>query len=417
MKNIQLFKYQEEGIELIVNKYKNVLLADHPGAGKTCQAIIAVDKFFEETGYNRALVICPASLKENWRREFIKWSSHEYTIGVLNSKYDFGGFEVAIMSYDLAASSYNHYTDHIDILIIDEAHYLKNLKSQRTKAVLNYFWNKAIKVIAITGTPLPNGRAIEAYPLFSKLDPKNFKDKYAFINNYCVKQVTPWGINFNTSKNLEKLGEIARNNFMIRRKREDTVGQLPPLVRQKIFLNISVGNGYENIFNPNNELTTEVKSKWRKLGIEKVPASIQYILNLLKEVKNCVVFAHHSDVIKALKKELDANNVSNCLLIGEMSTQERQKSIDDFQDKKCRVFLGSIHAANVGITLTASSDIVFVECDWVPANNEQAEGRCFRISQTNVTRSHYLIIPDSLDELIISAVLKKQKDILKVMSN
>lgn len=403
MKNIQLFKYQEEGIDLICNKYKDVLLADHPGAGKTCQAIIAAERL----GCKSVLVICPASLKENWKREFKKWSEKE--------------FDLTVMSYDKTIKGYPSKLNGkkevcYDLLILDEAHYLKNPISLRTKFCLRYFWEKAKKRICITGTPLPNGRAIEAWPLFSKLDPNTFKSKQLFIDTYCVKQVTPWGVNFNSSKNLVQLGNIARENFMIRRKREDTVGQLPPIIRQKIFLNTYVSSSQYQI-DPEKDLTKEIKSEWRKLGIQKVDSSLQYIIHLLNEVKNCVVFAHHTDVIEALKRGLDANNITNCLLIGSMNGEERQKSVDEFQAGNHQVFLGSIHAANVGITLTASSDIVFVECDWVPATNEQAEGRCFRISQTSITRSHYLIIPDSLDEVITSAVLKKQKDILKIMRN
>lgn len=403
MKNIQLFKYQEEGIDLICNKYKDVLLADHPGAGKTCQAIIAAERL----GCKSILVICPASLKENWKREFKKWSEKE--------------FDLTVMSYDKTIKGYPSKLNGkkevcYDLLILDEAHYLKNPISLRTKFCLRYFWDKAKKRICITGTPLPNGRAIEAYSLFNKLCPFIFKSKQSFIDNYCVKQVTPWGVNFNTSKNLETLGQIARDNFMIRRKREDTIGQLPPIIRQKIFLD-TTAHPYTDIFDPDKDLSKEIKSEWRKLGMEKIKASLDYILMLLREVENCVVFAHHTDVIEALKRGLDANNVTNCLLIGYMNGEERQKSVDEFQAGKHKVFLGSIHAANVGITLTASSDIVFVECDWVPATNEQAEGRCFRISQTSITRSHYLIIPNSLDEVITSAVLKKQKDILKIMRN
>ncbi len=408
LNNLKLFPYQIEGIKLIKER-KNVLLADHPGAGKTCQAILAA----ESLGAESVLVICPASLKENWKREFRKWSSKE--------------FSLIVMSYEAAGQLKTPAIGlecffEVDVLILDEAHYLKNPKSQRTFACLDFYWRNARHHIAITGTPLPNGRAIEAWPLFAKLDEKNFGDKRKFINTYCVRQQTPWGVNYNGSKNLEQLGRIAKESFMIRRKRSETIGQLPPLVRQTVPIEPQFHHGglsYDDVNKYNGcdteDLTPEIKSIWRRHALSKIFSSTEYIKNLLKEVECCVVFAHHMDVLSGLKEKLDANCVTNCMLRGDTDVSERQKIVDEFQDGKYKVFLASLHAASTGITLTKAQDVIFVECDFVPSINEQAEGRVFRITQKSVTRSHYLIIENSLDERITSAVLKKQQNINKVM--
>lgn len=397
----KLFLYQIEGIDLICNKYKDVLLADHPGAGKTCQAVIAA----QDIGAVDILVICPASLRENWKREFAKWSVKK--------------FNLSIISYDAAATRSLNAEKEIlepiyDLLILDECHYLKNPTSQRTKGCLGYYWNMAKKRICISGTPLPNGRAIEGWALFSKLAPELFKNKREFISNFCVKQKSRWGVNYDKSKNLELLGKLARSKFMIRRKRKETVGQLPPLIRQMAYLDGILALQLDYKIDEDN-ITPETISAWRKHGLSKVLSSVEYIKTLLKEVSQVVVFAHHKDVLSELKNRLEANTTSCCLFTGDTPTLERQQMVDDFQNGKYKVFLASLHAAGVGITLTKSSDVVFVECDWVPGVNEQAEGRCFRITQENVTRSHYLVIPDSLDERITSIVLRKQRDITQVM--
>ena len=395
----KLFHYQIEGINLIVNKYHHVLLADHPGAGKTCQAILSA-KFLKA---KNILVICPASLKENWRREFNLW--------FISS----GDEELTILSYEIASKMPEGIN--CDLLIIDECHYLKSPHSKRTNVILNQFWPRAKKVICISGTPLPNGRAIEGWSIFSKLCPEAFGDRQKYIDTYCIKTKTPWGINYDKSKNLKALGEICREKFMIRRERAETIGQLPDFIRFKVPLNEYYPETEYYELSDHLELSAEIRSEWRKHGLRKINASLEYLRNLLKEVNQCVVFAHHTDVLRELNQQLTEMHITNTLITGQTHVSLRQKYIDQFQAQDTRVFLASLHAASTGITLTAASDVVFVECDWVPSINEQAEGRCYRISQTQVTRFHYLVIPDSLDERITSAVLKKQKNILEVLKN
>ncbi len=404
----KLFDYQVKGIDLICNKYKDVLLADHPGAGKTCQVIIASDKL----SCKKIIVICPASLRENWKREFKKWSGLDRTCTICMKMEDLLKGDVLIMSYEFATK----YSDGVYscLLVLDEAHYLKTPDSARTKACLDGYWKKAKKRIAITGTPLPNGRAIEGFALFSKLSPIDFGKKREYLDRYCVRDATPWGVNYNKSKNLEVLGRICRDRFMIRRKRSETVGQLPELVRMKVPLDgFPAWDDIDIELDFSKELPEDVKSAWRAHGIAKIGAACAYIKTLLNEVKNCVVFAHHKDVITGLVKGL--SGVSCCVVNGETDIELRQECVDRFQKGDIQVFIASLHAASTGITLTAASNVVFVECDWVPSTNEQAEGRCYRISQTNVTRSHYLVIPDSLDDTITGAVMRKQRDITKVL--
>ncbi len=405
MTELTLFPYQTEGVELIVNKYNDVLLADHPGAGKSAQAIIAA----RVLKANRVLVICPASLCENWKREFKLWS--------------FTPEKLVILSYEMAVKKASSLIEQsFDLMICDEAHYLKSAKSKRSKVVLNQIWPSAKKHILITGTPLPNGRACEGHNIFSKLAPDEFGDWFKFLSTYCVRAITPWGVNFNKSKNLEVLGEICKRRFMIRRQRADTIGQLPPLVRTQIAVEADTSLDLGEAFDEDEALAAiesgnimPFASLRQKLGLQKVTSSVDYISTLLNEEKHVVVFAHHHSVIAQLQTAFMQSKISHVTFTGNSTAVEKQKAIDFFQAGKVQVFLGSLLAANVGITLTKSSNVVFVEFDWVPENNTQAEGRCYRIGQTAITRSHYLYIPDSIDDRILSAVLLKQKNIAKVM--
>lgn len=431
-KALKLKKYQEDGIDLIVNRYKDVLLADHPGAGKTCQAIIAADRL----SANRILVICPASLRENWKREFEKWSDKERQVTVVydskdasklyhNTVYTLG---VVIVSYDLITRISLGNSEHCDVLILDEAHYLKSSKSKRTKRILKEVWAKAKKRIAITGTPMPNGRAIEAYPLFSKLCPEHFGSWKSFADRFCVREVTPWATLFTKSKNLPLLGSMAREHFMIRRDREETIGQLPPLVRMEVPLSchLYVTDDFNNPHDiheamdslDDGTITPHIATLRRMIGLRKIAAAAEYIHELLLDsAKQVVVFCHHGQVIDELSSHLEWRTITHSVIKGETPMIVRQAAVDGFQAGRHKVFLASLLAANTGITLTAAHDVVFVEADWVPANNEQAEGRCFRLGQTEITRSHYLVIPNTLDDLMTKAILKKQRDITKVMGD
>lgn len=413
-----LFEYQREGVELICNKFQDVLLADHPGAGKTRQAICAADRLNAQN----IIVVCPASLRENWKREFAKWSNIERPAHCVFKGGDAIRCGITIVSYELAGGLKNIPDYELDLLILDEAHYLKNQKSKRTKVIFNRYWPNAKKRIAITGTPLPNGRAIEAYALFSHLAPKHFGNFWQFTNTYCVKEVTRFGTNWNRSKNLESLGNKARELFMIRRKKEETLGQLPRLVRMQRPLTGVKIRDIENDCDVLRGVEEEPSSPKfvslrRMLGMAKVGAAYKYIMELLKEVERVVVFVHHVDVMVELRAALEYEEVPLVSVSGNTSPQERQDAIDAFQAGGVNVFLGSLLACNTGITLTAAHDVVFVEYDWVPENNIQAEGRCYRIGQTEVTRSHYLCIPDSLDDKITGVILKKQRDVAMVMGD
>lgn len=402
---MELFPYQLEGIDLIVNHYQDVLLADHPGAGKSAQAIIAADQINAKT----ILVICPAGLKENWKREFKLWSKSERHIEIYS-------YEIAVRDRIRLSKA------KFDLMIIDEAHYLKSPKSKRSKIILGELWHTAKKHILITGTPLPNGRASEGYNVFSKLAPLEFGDWYKYVSTYCVRTITPWGINFDKSKNLEVLGEKAKKLFMIRRKREETIGQLPPLVRLQVPIEAKKDFDLGEAFDEDEALAaieagniTPFASLRQKIGLQKVKGAIDYISTLLTEESHIVVFAHHHSVIGQLQAAFMESKTTFVTVTGNSSAAEKQKAIDDFQAGKAQVFLGSLLAANVGITLTKSSNVVFVEFDWVPENNTQAEGRCYRIGQTAITRSHYLYIPDSIDDGILDTILRKQKNISKVL--
>jgi SWI/SNF-related matrix-associated actin-dependent regulator 1 of chromatin subfamily A len=446
-----LYPFQQDGVDAIKAFPGHVLLADPPGAGKSGQAIIAC----EELGAKNILVVCPASLRLNWEREFSFWTREAYRTLVWLSGTN--GLErapkdsdlvgsVQIYSYDLATKNGVPFVSRddpfFDVIIFDEAHYLRSPDADRTKFCLGPLLRRARKVIAITGTPIPNGRAIEAWPLFSALCPEVFSNYQRYLATFCIKRKieiprkardderTESGRkkrvfriihDYNLSKNLDRLGDIARKHFMIRRPEEVVLESVPELLRQVVPV--------ETAYDACKDFTEKDREQIRKYladedldGINfyshvrrlfataKYDASLTFIRELLQEEEKLVIFAHHNDIVHALVSDLEAFGV--VFIDGDTMPRRRQEVVDLFQQSGGpRVFVGSLLACNTGITLTAAKAAVFVEYDWVPSNNYQAEMRIRRIGQKCITRVFYLEAPGTLDSEILSKVLAKQKSI------
>ena len=248
--------YQKAGIEYALSR-QDVLIADQPGLGKTIQFIGVTNALPKR---ERILVVCPASLKLNWRREFEKWTVHGYSVGIAETKprqkkQEDGSTkrwtealwpetEVVIVNYDLLP----HFHDQIrerswDFLCCDESHRLQTATTIRTRHVLGGGRGKkrverieADRRIFLTGTPITS-KPINLWTTVSAFDPdglgKSFK-KYAY--RYCDAVTTPFGLDTSGASNLEELRRLLRQTFMIRRKKKDVLKDLPDKRRQVIEL-------------------------------------------------------------------------------------------------------------------------------------------------------------------------------------
>jgi SWI/SNF-related matrix-associated actin-dependent regulator 1 of chromatin subfamily A len=425
-----LYKYQSEGIGQLYNIVTNnperaAMLCDPPGAGKTPQAI----GLYDALGARSALIICPASLKENWRREVHKWSKKPQRVQVLNSSSDAidPDAEIIIVSFSLACRTHERLAKlSYDMLIVDESHYCKSASSQVSRIILVLLWARCHFHLLMTGTPLPNGRAVEAWTTFSRCDIENFGSWESFKNRYCIEERTRWGVNYPGSKNLGELREKGKR-FMVRRTKEEVLGELPGLVRQNIYfrlpemdvLNAQDGIDIDAIVNAvENDLPIEgdhITTVRRKLAMLKAPHILQHIEETLEEVDNLVVFLHHRDLMAHLLHGLSERKISAVSISGLTLPEDRIKSVDRFQSGEAKVFLASLKAANTGLTLTKASTLLMAEYDWVPSTNEQAEGRIYRVSQKEICRVRYLVASETLDEKILQVVQRKQKNIEKAL--
>lgn len=396
------------------------MLCDPPGAGKTPQAIGLLNRLSGKS----ALIVCPASLKENWSREIKKWSQYPLTVQILNSSADkLDGSDVVIVSYNLAVRMHEEISRHsYDLLICDESHLLKSASSQVARIVLVPLWSKCRYRLLMTGTPLPNGRAVEAYTCFSRCSKEHFGSWDAFKGRYCVEERTRWGVTYPHSKNLQELRELSKA-FMVRRTKQEVLGELPGLVRQNVYIRLpeldvfnaqdgidvdAIVDAVDNGVPLESEHITTVR---RKLAMLKAPLILEAINDALEEVEQLVVFVHHRELYEHLM-----NNISSCVGINGLThPTERQQNVDTFQRKEAKVFIASLKAANTGLTLTSASTLFMAEYDWVPSTNEQAEGRIYRVTQNEICRVKYLVAADSLDEKVLKVVQRKQRHIEKAL--
>lgn len=436
----ELYQYQTQFIDWAIKHYDSsgsnfILLADEQGLGKTVQSLMIANHYLCDAG--KVLIICPASLRLNWEREIDKWLHLPSSVAKM-AKHVFSEDDIFhIVNYDLCNKPFiksQLLAQDYELIIIDEAHYLKNIQSLRCQAILGKISKRAMqlgivtrakKVLALTGTPIPN-RPIELFPLLNGCAPSliKFMGFYEFSKRYCDGRTAPWGFDSSGASNLQELRELIQP-VMIRRTKEEVLKELPPKTYRLIALESDSGTkkaiaqekefNLTNLYNTGKLVSIEgISTVRRMMGQAKIKVCLDYIQDQLASTHKIIVFAHHKEVINSLYLGLkEFNPVS---VTGETNLTTRQENVDLFQqDNSCRVFLGNIQAAGVGLTLTAASQVVFVEPSWVPADIEQAADRCHRIGQTNNVTIDLLVIEGSIDEYILTKVLKKKSIIDEVV--
>lgn len=229
-----LYNFQKEGIEFAIKKGGRFLLADEMGVGKTIQAIGVSAMFQEEWP---VMILCPSSLKYNWRDEILNWLKDIVTkkeVQIIKSaKCEFkSDVKFFIMSYDISIRIHEKIKEkNFKFAIADEAHYLKNRETQRCKLMMPIL-QKCKRLMLLSGTPIL-AKPVEIFSLLKILRPDIFTSFKNFATRYCDPKVTPYGIDYNGSCNARELHFIL-NNFMIRRLKKDVLSELPPKKRQKV---------------------------------------------------------------------------------------------------------------------------------------------------------------------------------------
>lgn len=456
---LPLLDFQEDGAKFLASR-RHAFLADEMGVGKSAQAVRACDL----VGANDILVLVPASARVNWLREFAKFSPMDRdAVAVLDGRTAPGAKGLTVCSYDLLMQPKvrkSLLARQWDAIISDEAHYLKGRTAGRTKAVygrkcdgLTGLISRTPRFWRLSGTPAPN----DASELWTHLHSACIYSGnwYDFVKEFCTGFTSDYGFRITGTKNAAKL-KLLLADFLLRRKKEDVMPELPPLsfehrtldpspVDYKAYFEEALARGGLPLLQA--QIATQnqsVKLLWegsrksghvlngealraleaiapslgalrRWVGLSKVPEYLNVVRDELqsKRIDKLVVFAYNIDVIEAIRYGLrDFGAVS---LYGGTPAAKRQKRIDEFQgDPRCRVFVGQLQAAGTALTLTAAHRVDILQESYVPGENAQAIMRCHRKGQLKPVLVRFFGLDRSIDLEISRAHMRKARELAKV---
>lgn len=407
---LPLLPFQRAGVEFIEKAGGRALLADEMGLGKTPQSLAYLQLHPE---LRPALIVVPASLKINWQREAARFLSTPETIATLSGKTcdeaQLSGASLIIINYDILAG----WVDCLlkikpVVMICDEAHYVKHgSKTQRGKAVIALS-KKISRTILLTGTPVTN-RPLELYPLLNILDGKAWGNFMSFANRYTNATHNGFGWDFSGASNLPELHEKIKP-WTVRRTKAQVLTELPAKRRVTLPLEFTASekraylNAYETARaeiaasgNQAEQLTIIEKLKQAAVSA-KMKQALAWIADFLESGEKLIVFATHKFVVSELMEAFPGA----VKVTGDSTQKDRQEAVDKFQmDENTRLFIGNVQAAGVGLTLTAASNVAFLEFPWQPGELMQAEDRAHRIGQADSVTCWYLIATGTIDETIV----------------
>lgn len=430
---LELLPYQKEGVRFLRSR-DYALLADDPGLGKTAQVLKSLPPNAP------VIVICPKVAKGVWKAEAAKWIGPDYPVYVCKSKATVRlpeKGEMVIISYDMA-DFYGKKISSNTVLVADEAHLVKAGNNKRcslfralARAVV---WSRG-KVWLLTGTPMPNNPQelwnILAYTPMAEEAWGNERTFFQAFSGFRVK--TNFGIKVKWGKPKPE----ARAGFIkvaLRRRRHEVLQDLPskfyreslvPLNKEALSAcndllshlqkeGITVDQLVDTLVGSNtHRLDGSIIAEARKaIAMSKVPALMEHVKEAEESNTPLIVFSAHRGPVEALQGRPGWE-----VITGETSAASRTRIVEDFQAGKILGIGATIKAAGVALTLTRASQCVFVDRDWVPANNSQAEARLQRIGQKNNVLVTTLLGDHILDTKVYNTLRRKQDLIEAVVGN
>lgn len=427
-----LFPYQKIGHKFLEINNGVGIIADEPGLGKTIQAISYAAKYSKNV-----LVICPASLKLNWQSEIKKFARNA-TTQVLNSgdeiciSKDTTKTHFIIVNFELLiarkknaqpSTSIMKSISSIDCVIIDEAHRIKNIQAKTTKWVHKNL-GEVQRRILLTGTPIKS-RPIEYFSLLKFIDKKKWTNYIKYGMEYCNGYNGRFGYDFSGASNLIQLHRET-SPYMIRRNKSEVLTELPEKIytRTPIQMDKKQTKEYRALEAIYQSGAAGQKTAYHLAKLQemkqltsnvKVEAAKEIIQTMIDAGQKVVVFSQYVDITRNIYNTFFGKSV---IITGETNQEDRHRAVTEFQNNdKQLVFCGTIGAAGVGLTLTASNNVLFIDLPWTPGDFEQACDRCHRIGQKNSVNIVMLECTDTIDEYIAGVLYGKQTVISKVLDN
>ena len=445
---VEPYPYQREGIEYGLDK-KRLIIGDEPGLGKTLQSIGIVDT----ANAYPCLVICPSSLKINWQREFEKFTDKSALVldNSVRTTWPYllkmGMHHVAIVNYeslrkyfvwDIKGGKSFRLKDVVFCpqirmfrsVIIDESHRVKDPSAQQTIFTKGITTGKEW-IILLSGTPVVNRPEdlVAQLSIMGRL--QEFGGRTKFMADYCTD---PKDKKAEPAVPLSVLSNQLYANCMIRREKAKVLPQLPDKTRVDLYVDISNAPEYNlaaadlaEYLRQYTECTDwEIRRKMRMEALVrfmtlrqlatlgKVAQAVDFIRTFLDSGKKLIVFCSLHEVVDALCKAFP----HAVTVTGRDSASSKQVAVDSFQNNPdVQLIVCSIKAAGVGLTLTASSNVAFVELAWTYADCCQCEDRAHRIGQKDNVTCYYLLGRGTIDQTIYSLIHKKKSIAAEIMNS
>lgn len=439
-----VFQFQDVAAQEMCRRERFGLF-DAMGVGKTGTAIRAADY----AGARRFLGIMPAAIRSNWKREIARFGLLPRRVILIESVWDLvawmrGHYEVALISFERAANFAYLFLQNahmFPLVIIDEAHYLKSEKANRTTKILGPDFDGCNGILMwakqawwLTGTPAPNDPA-DVFTFLKFLKNVMPISREDFIKRYFKARPTQYGSKQTAKREkLPELQDILRANS-ISRSQQDVGIFLPPvfltpvtvdgdvaainaLLQEFPDLDARVREAIENGVDLS-DLDDEHMAALRRIIAEaKAPQYARMVYEELQSgLDKVVIFGHHRSALLSIAQYLSGkNSFSTVKVLGGSSQEERDHAIDSFNnDPHTRVFIGNHRAAGVGLNLqSACCNIDLFEEDWSPAVNAQSIKRIARYGQTRNMRARFIRLDHELEVAVQETNIRKTKDILEL---
>lgn len=404
----ELKDHQKEAVAFLLGRPEGRILADDMGLGKTTSSLVAA-KAYQQLYGCKVIVLAPKSVIGSWEHE-------AQGAGVDAEIYSWGKLP------DEIEGDY--------VLIADEALFAQDPNSKRSKAMVALAHNAKTSFL-LSGTPMKNS-PINVYPLLKAIQAPIAANQRYFEKRYCNAQERyAGGRRFWDTSGSSRLDELQAQtaDLILRRKKSDipSLG-IPPKTRSKI--EVSLPPAEEKAYRERlRELAKAYQARVESGEIEgeghalvalshlrsagsvaKVSASVEQAKAILDTDQPVIIFTEFVESARELQQALGGE-----LLIGDVSTQERTAMVQRFQEGKSKVFISSIKAGGVGITLTASSYVIMHDRPWTAADVDQAEDRSCRMGQTAPVVNSYWMNYGDVDVLMNAVVEQKAEQAEKVL--
>ena len=411
-KGKELYPFQYAGVAFAELAGGRCLIGDDMGIGKTIQALAYAALHPEHWPI---VVICPANVKFNWAKEIAAWLPDATYSVVENGKDPVQDTDFVIINYDLMHKRVDDLQiAGVNMCIIDESHYLKNSKTKRAQAVL-HLANTCEAILCLSGTAITN-RPIEFYTTLNLLRPTQFPNFFQFASRYTNAYHNGYGWDFSGTSNSLELNERIRD-FTIRRLKTEVLKELPQKTRSFVPVQMVDGERKEYMQSrldwmrqyeryqsgggmPAGFVLNMLTDLRHVCGRMKVGACIQWVIDYNGQTgKPVVIYAHHRDVSRGVEEALIEEGLRVATITGETPSHKRAENVEEFQSGGLDALVCATLAAKEGITLTAADTVIFVEREWVPGWEVQAEDRVLRIGQeADSVHAIYLSCAGTIDE-------------------